>query len=316
VNFSLETFFPVPNICILVAGGDGTVAWVLLTIDRLNENLTQAERHSPPIAVLPLGTGNDLSRTLMWGGGYHNGQKLWPILKSIQDHVNVILLDRWSIAISSTSEPSQDMSLSEGHLNNEMVIPKYRRPPVMNNYLSVGIDAWVAFEFHSKREARPEKFNSRILNKLNYAKFGTKGLFRRFYIRNFIELEVDGSPVEIPGDAEGLIILNVDSYMGGSDLWGTKEDKKFRQPSIDDQLLELVTVNGVAHLGAIAMNFTSAHRLSQGREIKINITKSEIPIQIDGEPWIQPPYSMIMIKHLNQASMLSRDLTKKILILC
>jgi len=74
----------------------------------------------------------------MCGGGYHNGQKLWPILKSIQDHANVILLDRWSIAISSISEPSQDMSLSEGHLNNEIVTPKYRRSPVMNNYLSVG----------------------------------------------------------------------------------------------------------------------------------------------------------------------------------
>ena len=54
-----------PQVRCVVCGGDGTVGWVLNHI-RAVDVLTLGQT---PIAVLPVGTGNDLARVLGWGGG-------------------------------------------------------------------------------------------------------------------------------------------------------------------------------------------------------------------------------------------------------
>lgn len=49
---------------ILAAGGDGTVAWILTTIRELQL------QPPPAVAVMPLGTGNDLSLSFGWGNTF------------------------------------------------------------------------------------------------------------------------------------------------------------------------------------------------------------------------------------------------------
>ena len=55
-GLALSLYQNIVNLRILVCGGDGTVGWVLSEIDKLNFI------HSPPVGILPLGTGNDLGK--------------------------------------------------------------------------------------------------------------------------------------------------------------------------------------------------------------------------------------------------------------
>lgn len=102
----LELFSNVQYFRVLVCGGDGTVAWVLDAIERYNFE------SPPPVAVLPLGTGNDLSRVLHWGGGYSvvEGQGALSTFLHDIDHAAVTMLDRWKVNITeekSSGEPSK-----------------------------------------------------------------------------------------------------------------------------------------------------------------------------------------------------------------
>ena len=53
----------------VAAGGDGTVSWVAELI--VDACAMVGTRNVPPIAVLSLGTGNELARVTGWGAGFH-----------------------------------------------------------------------------------------------------------------------------------------------------------------------------------------------------------------------------------------------------
>ncbi|CAM8877000.1 unnamed protein product [Rhodiola kirilowii] len=287
----LKMFKNVMYFKVLVCGGDGTVAWVLDAIEKLNFE------SPPPVAILPLGTGNDLSRVLQWGRGFSVVERQGGLSSIIHDINNapVTMLDRWMVNISEERE----------NLNSD---PKKVKSKFMMNYLGIGCDAKVAYEFHVTRQENPKKFSSQFVNKLRYAKEGAKDIMDRACadLPWYVWLEVDGKDIEMPKDAEGLIVLNIGSYMGGVDLWQNEYEHydDFELQSMHDKMLEVVCVSGAWQLGKLQVGLSQARRLAQGNIIKIHLS-SPFPVQIDGEPFIQQP-GCIEITHHGQVFMLRR----------
>lgn len=285
-ELGLYLFRKVPHFRILVCGGDGTVGWVLNAIDK--QNFVSP----PPVAILPAGTGNDLARVLSWGSGLGSVERqggLFTFLQQIE-HAAVTILDRWKISI----------------LNHQGKV--LQQPKFMNNYLGVGCDAKVALEIHNLREDNPEKFYNQFMNKVLYAREGAKTIMDRTF-EDFpwqVRVEVDGTEIEVPEDAEGVLVANIGSYMGGVDLWQNEDENydNFDPQSMHDKILEVVSISGTWHLGKLQVGLSRARRLAQGQLIKIQLYNA-LPVQIDGEPWLQQPCTLI-ISHHGQAFMLKR----------
>ncbi|XP_054665506.1 diacylglycerol kinase theta isoform X4 [Grus americana] len=292
----LHMFSKVPSFRVLVCGGDGTVGWVLGALEEIRHKLVCAE---PSVAILPLGTGNDLGRVLRWGAGY-SGEDPYSILVSV-DEADDVLMDRWTILLDA-DEPA------EGAMNG-MAEPEPPKIVQMNNYCGLGIDAELSLDFHHAREEEPGKFNSRFHNKGVYVKVGLQKISHTRNLHKDIKLQVDQHEVELPS-IEGLIFINIPSWGSGADLWGSESDNRFEKPRIDDGLLEVVGVTGVVHMGQVQGGFRSGIRIAQGSYFRVTLLKP-IPVQVDGEPWIQAPGQIIISAAGPKVRMLKKSKQKQ-----
>ncbi|GBP94959.1 Diacylglycerol kinase 1 [Eumeta japonica] len=137
----------------------------------------------------------------------------------------------------------------------------------------------------------------------------------------------DGASLELSKgpSLQGVALLNIPYAHGGSNLWGSSGGHRipYRSTSIDfsckvlsgwlklsicftdigDKLIEVIGLENCLHMGQVRTGLrASGRRLAQCSSITIT-TKRTFPMQIDGEPWMQPP-SKITITHKNQVPML------------
>ncbi|KAM8968328.1 diacylglycerol kinase zeta isoform 1-T1 [Sarcophilus harrisii] len=289
---ALEMYRKVHNLRILACGGDGTVGWILSTLDQLRL------KPPPPVAILPLGTGNDLARTLNWGGGYTD-EPVSKILSHVEEG-NVVQLDRWDLRAEPNLEAGPD-DRDEGATD--------RLPlDVFNNYFSLGFDAHVTLEFHESREANPEKFNSRFRNKMFYA--GTA--FSDFLmgsskdLAKHIRVVCDGTdltPKIQDLKPQCIVFLNIPRYCAGTMPWGHPGDHHDFEPQRhDDGYLEVIGFT-MTSLAALQVG-GHGERLTQCREVLLTTAKA-IPVQVDGEP-CKLAASCIRIALRNQATMVQK----------
>lgn len=289
---ALEKYRGTRNLRVVACGGDGTVGWVLSEID----NVSWLEG-KPATAIIPLGTGNDLSRSLYWGGRYKDK----PIKKVLHE-VEVAgteHLDRW--VLSLTPRPDQ-----ERHPKALDTIPPQNQ--VFNNYFSLGIDAHIALQFHNARNANSDKFTSRTRNLLFYGLEGGKDLVvhKWRHLMDNVKLVctmADGSKVDVTErlrnyGAHALLFLNIRSYSGGARPWKSKAGL----PSPSDGLVEVIAMDNV-DVALLQLGGTG-EAVCQAKKVEIETTRA-VPMQVDGEPLMMNP-SNITIEYLNSAIMLTK----------
>eukprot|EP00038_Savillea_parva_P009625 m.184787 g.184787 ORF g.184787 m.184787 type:complete len:724 (+) comp16228_c0_seq1:65-2236(+) len=291
----LKLYGKLPNLSVLVCGGDGSVGWVLATIEGLGLSDSGIR-----VGTIPLGTGNDLARALKFGAGY-SGQTALKLLAPLVDCASV-RMDRWAIDCTVT-----DASLRKKNYNVDMSLEPPQRN--WNNYFSIGSDAHTALQFHLRREKNPKRFNSQWRNKMTYGIVGGFETLNTKFRKLSQELELVCDGVDYTAQIRekkivALAFLNIHCYGAGTQPWGTKkalDNKGFTPPRMDDGKLEVLGFwpwsfpKGQAGVG-------HAWRICQCSEADVNLL-SPNPMQIDGEPCYLAA-SRIRIRRCNQATML------------
>lgn len=247
----LLMFRNVPEFRILVCGGDGTVGWVLNSLADVTHLMNCK---SPGVGIIPIGTGNDLSRVLGWGPGYE-GERIEPLLGSCL-LAPIVPFDRWDIIYQRDGDRVDEI------------------PPdwIMSNYIGIGIDAYIALQFHEKREAKPELFTSRARNKVHYAQIGAAASLSHpcKNLGKHLTMVGDDEIIDI-SSFEGIVILNIASFGGGADPWGSSSSKQKSEPSFGDGIVEVFGVTGIMQLGSIGGHMSSGTRIGQFNSVEFTV---------------------------------------------
>lgn len=261
------------RVSVIVAGGDGTISWVLTELDRHDINVDNVA-----IGVCPYGTGNDLARVLGWGScaPFEKPEKDSERLRKLVARwlfAHTAPIDIWNVTVSTHPGGSFAVVQKDGSLALTTDDALHRNVQTdaagcqtltrcFINYFSAGAISQIGVAFDKHRT------KSRLQNMLVYAK---EGAYKALNYKSTIELgsiaqeltdddscvfctdENAAEENKPSGDMVSLIFLNIPSIAGGSDIWGrsTSVAVKRAQQFLDwrqdfgDGALELMTYSSV-----------------------------------------------------------------------
>ncbi|KAK4712935.1 hypothetical protein R3W88_018842 [Solanum pinnatisectum] len=308
------------KIRVVAAGGDGTVGWVLGCLGELKR---QDRDPVPPTGIIPLGTGNDLSRSFGWGGSFPFNWK--TATKRILDRVAngpICHLDSWNLVISMPAGEAMETPYSlktsdcasldqELEIDGELPETSSYYQGVFYNYFSIGMDAQVAYGFHHLRNEKPYLAQGPLSNKLIYSGYsckqgwffapcssdpGLRGLnnILRLYVKKVNSSKWEQVP--IPSSVRSIVTLNLPSYGSGRNPWGNLkpeylEKKGFVEAHADDGYVEIFGLKHGWHASMVMVELISAKHIAQASAIRFELRGGEWKeayMQVDGEPWKQP----------------------------
>lgn len=233
---------------IVIAGGDGTVSAVVRILASLAA--------PPPFAVVPLGTGNDLARSLGWWATWRHGglDAFWAGVVAGR----VESMDLWSLGADR----------------------------VFLAYAGFGMDARIAASFSRWRPKYGTFAFGAQWSRLLYAAMGLRhmaaaGLGGRFMDLRITVADRTGVRESIAVTGPGTLLLaNIDSYAGGGRLalnskWNDGVLDLYFMPTVRSYL-EFILRGRIGFLEAPHAGFQAA-------SLKITGGRRPIPIQLDGE---------------------------------
>ncbi|KAH9323484.1 hypothetical protein KI387_018123 [Taxus chinensis] len=283
------------NLRIIVAGGDGTAGWLLGVISDLKlEN-------SLPVATVPLGTGNNLPFSFGWGKknpGTDRGSAKKFLVRVM--NARPMKVDSWHVVMRMQIP-------AEGPLDP---LPPLELPHSLHAF---------------KRVSQSDELNEGAYAMIGFSQGWFFANLKHPSSRNILELtkvkvinrQGSWDELSIPRSIRSIVCLNLPSFSGGLNPWGTPNDKKSRErgltpPYVDDGLIEVVGFRDAWHGLALLTPNGHGTRLAQSRGIRFEFHKGATDhtfMRMDGEPWKQPlPTNddtvTVEISHLGQVTML------------
>lgn len=122
---------------LLVCGGDGTVTWILTALEQCQA--LQGKLDALPMAVVPLGTGNDLARSLGWGSRLTAVSDIIKYLRWL-GQADVVTLDKWRIVLRPHKSLPEDHKLRTPGSHPQLIKDKALRSQLNRDLEKSGVE--------------------------------------------------------------------------------------------------------------------------------------------------------------------------------